>query len=266
MNAALHWIALAALGLLSCTMLWAWRRQRHTRNAGIVDLCWTLGVGTTSLALLATGEGWGPRRVLAGLMVGIWSLRLSWHLGQRLRREAEDGRYAQMRRDFDQRFDRWMFIFFQVQAFLAVALALVFWPVAIGRMDSWRAQDFLACALWLLAQVGEAIADRQLDNWRTEPGNRGKTCRNGLWRYSRHPNYFFEWLHWIAYAVLAIGLPWGWFTWLASAVMLVLMLKVTGIPPTERQSLRSRPEDYGRYQRETNAFFPGPPRQVGKSS
>ena len=113
---------------------------------------------------------------------------------------------------------------------------------------------------------GETVADRQLRTWRRDPHNQGRTCRTGLWSYSRHPNYFFEWLHWLVYPVMAIGLPWGWTLWVAPAVMLYLVLEVTGIPPTEAQSIRSRGEDYRTYQQTTNAFFPGPRRHNAADS
>ena len=97
--------------------------------------------------------------------------------------------------------------------------------------------------------------------WRAAPAHRGRTCRAGLWRYSRHPNYFFEWIHWLVYPVIGIGLPYGGALWLAPALMLFLVLRVTGIPPTEEQALRSRGADYRDYQETTSAFVPWPPKR-----
>jgi steroid 5-alpha reductase family enzyme len=91
--------------------------------------------------------------------------------------------------------------------------------------------------------------------------NRGHTCRDGLWRYSRHPNYFFEWLHWWAYVPLSLGAAGGWATILAPLVMLFFLFCVTGIPATEAQALQSRGADYRQYQRTTSAFFPWFPRR-----
>ena len=112
----------------------------------------------------------------------------------------------------------------------------------------------------LSAIVGETVADRQLANWRKDPNNKGRTCRSGLWRYSRHPNYFCEWLMWCAYAALAWPGPLGPVALGAPALLLFLVLKVTGIPPTEARALASRGADYRRYQRTTSAFVPWPPR------
>ncbi len=121
-------------------------------------------------------------------------------------------------------------------------------------------------ALWMFAVLGESLADRQLAAWRSDPDNRGRTCRAGLWRYSRHPNYFCEWLIWCAFATIASAAPLGWLAWMAPGVMLFLILKVTGIPPTEARALRSRGDDYRRYQQSTSAFFPWPPKQESPRS
>jgi len=247
------------LGLVLAMSL-AWRRQRRTGNAGVVDVLWTFGIGLLAVLYALAADGWGPRRLLVGVLAGAWSARLGWHLAVRVASEQEDGRYANLRRRLGQRFDGWMFWFFQAQAALAVLLSLAFLVPSLATAPGWRPQDGLAVALWLLSIGGESLADRQLRLWRANPANRGVTCRAGLWRYSRHPNYFFEWIHWTVYPVLSIGLPYGWTLWFAPLLMLFLVLRVTGIPPTEEQSLKSRGEDYRDYQRTTNAFFPGPPR------
>ncbi|MBL8858337.1 MAG: DUF1295 domain-containing protein [Planctomycetes bacterium] len=246
-------------------MLGAWAVQRRTRNAGIVDLVWAAGIGMSGVAYAVFATGWLPRRILVGALAGLWSFRLVTHLAARLRRESEDGRYADLRVRLGARFDAWMLVFFQAQALLAVLLSLALLVPAAATETGFGMRDGAAVLLWITALVGEGIADKQLRAWRADPANKGRTCRSGLWRYSRHPNYFFEWIHWLAYPVLAIGLPWGWAVWLAPLVMLVLVVKVTGIPPTEAQSLRSRGADYRAYQQSTNAFFPWFPRVVDSS-
>ena len=112
-----------------------------------------------------------------------------------------------------------------------------------------------------MAVLGETIADRQLARFRADPENRGKTCNQGLWRYSRHPNYFFEWIHWFAYIFLAVGSPHWWLALLGPLVMAVFLLKITGIPYTELQSLKSKGESYREYQRTTSAFIPWFPKK-----
>ena len=251
-------LPIIGLAVLSSTMALAWARQRSTRNAGIVDVLWAASLGVLAVFYAAAGDGWGPRRALMACLVALWSARLTRHLAKRVLSEPEDGRYALLRERWGARFDPWMFWFFQAQAALAVLLSLVFLALASAEASGWRVWDLLGLALWSIAIGGEALADRQLRAWRSDPAHRGRTCRGGLWAYSRHPNYFFDWLHWMVYPLLGVGLPWGPALWFAPALMLLLVLKVTGIPPTEAQSLRSRGDDYRSYQRTTNAFFPGP--------
>ncbi len=251
---------LGGLLALCLVMAWAWNRQRRTENAGIVDVIWTASIGVLAILYAVAADGWGPRRLLVGALAALWAARLTAHLAKRIVGEPEDGRYAQLRRELGERFDSWMFWFFQAQALLASLLSLAFLHLATAGEPGWRIWDLVGVALWITSIAGESVADRQLRDWREDPGNKGKTCRRGLWAYSRHPNYFFEWVHWLVYPVIAVGLPFGWSLWLAPAVMLFLILKVTGIPPTEEQSLRSRGDDYRAYQRTTNAFFPGPRR------
>jgi steroid 5-alpha reductase family enzyme len=124
--------------------------------------------------------------------------------------------------------------------------------------------DVLGILVWIVAVGGEALADRQLAKFRANPANRGKTCRAGLWKYSRHPNYFFEFTHWFAYILLGAGSSYYWVTFFGPAIMLLFLYKVTGIPYTEKQALLSRGEDYREYQRTTSAFIPWFPKK-GKS-
>lgn len=254
------WLLLAAGWLLmALIMAGLWVYQRHTRNAGFVDVCWALGVGVLALgyALLADGEP--ARRLLIGLCAGLWGLRLGGYLLRRVRGEREDGRYRALREQWGGRTQPYMFAFFQVQAFWAVLFAT---PMLIAARNpeplGWL--DAVAVGIWAVAVGGEAVADRQLARFRAREDSRGRVCREGLWRYSRHPNYFFEWVHWWAYVAFALGGPWGWITLLWPVLMLWFLLKVTGVPPTEANALASRGEAYRAYQRTTNRFFPGPPR------
>jgi steroid 5-alpha reductase family enzyme len=118
-----------------------------------------------------------------------------------------------------------------------------------------------ALLVWSVSVLGEALADQQLARFRADPGNRGRTCRIGLWAWSRHPNYFFEWLHWFAYPLLAWGHPQWWLALSGPVLMLLFLYRLSGIPWTEAQSLRSRGEDYRRYQAEVSPFLPLPPRR-----
>jgi len=235
--------------------LWLW--QRRTRNAGWVDVGWALGLAVMALLAATTGPAPVARRVLVGLMGGLHGLRLGVHLWRRVATDPhEDGRYQAIRAAWRTAQNAKFFVFFQAQALLDVLLGLPFLLAAWNPRPRLHPLEWAAAALWLAAWLGEAAADRQLRRFKARPDRAGLTCREGLWRCSRHPNYFFEWLVWVAYLLLALSAPWGWTAALCPALMLYFLLQVTGIPYTEAQSLRSRPEDYARYQRETSPFIP----------
>ena len=244
---------ITAIALL-IAMFGGWLLQRQSRNAGIVDALWAFGLGISAVVYAWTGPGDPTSRLLVGLIAGIWFTRLGAHVLNRVLHEAEDGRYQAIRRRYGQRINAFHALFFFVQALAAWLFALPMWIIAHnpGLSPLWP----VAVILVVVAFCGESLADRQLDTFRNNPANRGKTCRDGLWRYSRHPNYFFEWLHWFAYPLLAWGAPFGSWVWLAPIAMFLFLYFITGIPYTEQQALRSRGDDYRDYQRTTSAFIP----------
>ncbi|MDX1432858.1 MAG: DUF1295 domain-containing protein [Gammaproteobacteria bacterium] len=266
-TAALYgWAVLAAL------MAALWVVQRARKVAGIVDVAWAFGTGLLAVwfafdAALADGsaghgEDNSARAVLVAVLAGAWAARLGLHLAARLRREGEDGRYRYLRDALGARLQPFMFAFFQVQALWGVLFALPMWAAAQAPRSGLDWLDLLGVAIWAAAIGGELTADRQLERFRADPRNRGRVCREGLWRYSRHPNYFFEWLHWFSYVAIGYGSPWWWLTLAGAAIMYVFLTRITGIPYTESQALRSRGDAYRRYQRTTNAFFPGKPSRL----
>jgi steroid 5-alpha reductase family enzyme len=249
--------------LIAAGQVALWLVQRRTNDAGIVDLGWTASLGLLALLYaVALDDGLVVRRWLVGILAAVWSGRLTWYiLVDRVLKGEEDGRYQTLRDKWGDSAQRNLFVFFQAQAFLAVILSIQFMLAMLHPASTLQIWDALGALVWLVSVGGESIADRQLARFRADPMNRGSTCREGLWRYSRHPNYFFEWIHWLAYVVISVGSPLWPFTLFAPALMLFFILKVTGIPPTEEQALKSRGDDYRRYQRETSAFFPWFPKR-----
>ncbi|MFU8849309.1 MAG: DUF1295 domain-containing protein, partial [Opitutales bacterium] len=218
------------------------------------------GVQALFYAVLADGSV--EKRILVVLVAGTWSFRLTRHLWQRVGGHAEeDGRYQSMREHWGERANFWLFWFFMVQALVAWLFALPAWVVASDPSPDLNTWVMLGVAFWLVSLAGESLADRQLNAFRADPSNRGKVCNVGLWRYSRHPNYFFEWLHWFSYPLIAMGGPHQWLAWLGPVVMLLFLYRVSGIPYTEKQALKSRGEAYREYQRTTSAFIPLPPQR-----
>ena len=250
-------ILLIGWAALSAIMAILWLAQVVTRNAGIVDVAWAFGTGVLGVCFaLAETDNSPARATIVAVLVGIWGLRLGFYLASRVLRETEDGRYRYLRGILGAWTQPVMFLFFQVQALWGLMFALPMWAAAQSVNPSLVWSDWVGIAIWAIAFFGEVQADRQLNRFRRDPDNRGKVCRIGLWRYSRHPNYFFEWLHWWAYVFIGLNSPWWWVTVAGVVVMYVFLTRITGIPYTEQQALRSRGDAYRRYQETTNVFFP----------
>ncbi len=277
----------AGLVFVVAEMLLTFRLARRLGNFGIVDIVWSAGFTPLILVYLvitawrhttsgAIGSLEGtpdlvpalrPRLPLT-LMVVAWSLRLGLHLAVRVRAHhpTEDVRYAQLRKEWGAQTDRKMRGFFLLQGALQVVLSAP-WLITLQHppdpgSGGWAAGCFwIGLGLWATGILGESLADHQLARFRADPARRGQVCQEGLWRYSRHPNYFCEWLVWVGYGVFALASPWGWLGLIAPALMYHFLVNVTGIPMTEALSVKSKGEAYLAYQRTTNAFFPGPPRR-----
>lgn len=254
-------LLLWAMMALAMAAGWAWQRARS--NIGIVDAIWAAGVGASAVLYALLGDGAQVPRVVLAVLGGAWGLRLALHIARRTLHEAEDGRYAHMRAHWNGN-QAYIFAFFQAQALLVVLFSLPFLAVARNPVEGVNAWTVAAIALWLLAVAGESLADHQLAVFRRDMRNRGTVLRSGLWRYSRHPNYFFEWLHWFAYVLLAVGSP-AWALALAGPVVMYVFLRwLSGVPWTEQQALRTRGEAYRDYQRTTPMFFPWFPRDAAR--
>jgi steroid 5-alpha reductase family enzyme len=235
-------------------------------NFGIVDIAWALGFAPLAVLYGMLGGGALPRRLLITAMAVLWSLRLGGYLARRVlgHLQTEDGRYRQLRRDWAENLNVKMFQFFQFQALLLVALSVPFLLAARNSSPALHPLELAAAGLWVLALLGETLADSQLATFKRHAENRGRVCDAGLWRWSRHPNYFCEWLVWVAFAVFALASPWGWVALYCPALMLFFLLKVTGVRYTEDELLRSKGEAYRAYQQRTSAFVPWPPRGGGQ--
>jgi len=254
---------------LSALMAMAWVAQQRTGNSGWVDTVWTLSVGIVGAAGALWPVGGAvpiSRQWLVATLVAVWALRLAGHIGIRTAAGTDDPRYVALASEWGASARRRMFFFLQAQALGSIPLVLAIFVAAHAPRGSLRPQDLLGALILVAGIVGEASADAQLRCFRTDPTNKRKVCDVGLWRWSRHPNYFFEWLCWLAYPVIAIsidaplGYPWGWASLLAPIAMYWFLVHVTGIPPLEQQMLRSRGERYRDYQSRTSRFFPLPPR------
>ncbi len=256
-------LILTALAALCAIFALLYLLARRIDNYGIVDVAWAYAFAALATFYALAGPGWPLRRALIAALAVVWSLRLGTHLAIRVigHHPVEDGRYIQLRKDWAGVFAPKMFGFFQLQAGSIVLLAAAFALAALNPAPALHPLEYAGAALWLLAIIGEALADAQLAAFKKSPANKGKVCDVGLWHYSRHPNYFFEWLIWVSFFVFALGSPYGWIAIIGPASILYLLLRVTGIPLTEEQSLRSRGDAYRRYQQTTSAFVPWFPKK-----
>jgi steroid 5-alpha reductase family enzyme len=259
-----HILVLAAVGLsLSLLMALAWMIQQRTGNSGWVDTTWTYSVGVIGAiaALWPLDDGLPIRQALVAGLVMLWSARLGTHIALRALGGGDDPRYASYAREWGAAAPRRMFLFLQAQALAAVPLVFAVFLAAHAPQAMLRVQDAIGAVIALAAIALEAVADDQLRRFKADPANAGLVCDVGLWRWSRHPNYFFEWIGWLAYPLLALSpdYPWGWASLAAPALMYWLLVHVSGIPPLEVQMLHSRGDRYRAYQATTSAFFPLPP-------
>lgn len=249
------------LVLVFAAKTFAWALQLRTRNAGLVDAIWAWTLGGLAVVYAVLGTAPPELRLLMGLMGGLWGLRLGWHLWARNHGKPEDWRYARFREQWGAKANRNMFWFFQFQNLFTLMLsASAFLTVAYRSDSPGTAAMLLAVAIAVVSVLGEGIADRQMERFRRNPANKGRVCRDGLWRYSRHPNYFFECVHWLAYVPLVIAAPWGWLSLAAPLVMAFLLLKMSGVPLLEAE-MAQRKKGYAEYVRTTSVLIPWPPRR-----
>jgi steroid 5-alpha reductase family enzyme len=260
-------LAISLALALSAAMAVAWRVALASGRSGWIDATWSLAVGAAGIvAALAPAGNAAPseRQILVASMVALWSLRLGVHIALRTRAGADDPRYAQLRKDWGVQASPRLFWFLQLQAAVALLLALAVGVAAHRPAPALGLSDLAGVLILLLAVIGEGLADRQLASFRRRAVGAGGICTIGLWRFSRHPNYFFEWLAWLAYAVIAIdpggAYPLGWSAMVAPALMYWLLVHVSGIPPLEAHMERTRGERFRAYRDKVNAFWPGPSR------
>ena len=264
MGPAAFFFLLAAA--LSLAMTLTWLLVLRGAKSGWVDAIWSFLVGSAGMAAaLLPVSGWegdGERRILIAILVALWSCRLGLHIARRTLHGDEDPRYARLREEWGQHWRSRLFLFLQIQAAAALLLATTIFFAARNPAPGLRWSDIAGTAVLLIAVLGEGLADAQLTRFRGTSTNKGKVCDVGLWSLSRHPNYFFQWLGWTGYAVIAIGPAgtwgWGWVALAGPAFMYWLLVHVSGIPPLEAHMLRSRGIAFASYASRVNAFWPGP--------
>lgn len=243
------WLTVAIIMVL--VFLWALK----IKNNGIVDIFWAFDFLVIAFLIWLLADGLPERRNLVCALAALWSLRLGTYLLVRVGShiKEEEGRYKQLRQEWS---NGKFFFFFQMQAFSNVMLSIPFFIIALNPTPGISVMEWIGATLWLLCIIGEGLADWQLQYFKSKPENKGRVCQYGLWNYSRHPNYFFQFSIWISVLLFAVPSPYGWLAVICPLSIGYLIFKVTGIPMTEEQAVRSKGEAYKEYQRTTSVFVP----------
>jgi steroid 5-alpha reductase family enzyme len=250
-------IALVTL-IVIFTTVWAW--QLKSKNAGMIDPIWAMSLGLVAVLYAWLAQGDLHTRILVGIGGAVWGLRLGLHLWKRNAGHDEDPRYHKFREQWGADANKKMFWFFQLQVVISMLLSIAFIVPAYVLVAPNPLLVALAVLIWIMSILGEALADHQLHAFKANPDNKGQVCRAGFWKYSRHPNYFFECVHWVAYIPLGLSAgAWAIAMILPPVLMAWLLLKVSGVPMIEAESARKRP-GYAEYMRSTSALIPWPPR------
>jgi steroid 5-alpha reductase family enzyme len=250
--------------LVAAVMFGLWLLGLKKHNFSYVDIGWSVNFALLGVLYAVLAPGDVTRRIVIATMFAAHGLRLGWHLAKRIVGEPEEGRYQQLRKDWGKsgNLNLKFLGFFEFQALLNAFLTLPLLIVSFNRTQGLQPLELAGLALFVIGIVGEGTADAQLAAFKRNPANKGGVCDVGLWRYSRHPNYFFEWLIWIAYAVFALASPHGWIALAMPVLMLHFLINVTGLKATEEQALRTKGERYRRYQASTSGFIPWIPKRT----
>jgi steroid 5-alpha reductase family enzyme len=260
-------LVIAALTIASAVLL-LWLVSLATQDASIIDIFWGPGFALTAWAVFGwiaaayVPVGAGARRLLLVLLTTVWGLRLGIYLGWRNLGKGEDYRYVQMRQRSPRLF--WIISMFKVFLLQGVLMWAVSLPVQVGQLpaapNTIGALAITGCVIWAIGLFFETAGDLQLARFKANDANRGKVMDRGLWRYTRHPNYFGDFLVWWGLYLIALERPGTWWTFVGPLVMSILLIKVSGVAMLEK-TITSRRPGYADYMRRTSAFFPRPPKK-----
>jgi len=250
---------LLALILFGYMSLWFLISVAKKRN-DVADVAWGLGFILLTWNSFFLFSSFSLRGLIASILVSIWGSRLAWHIHRRNRNKKEDYRYLAWRQEWGRFF--YVRSYFQVYLLQGALLYLIIVPVLLINSNvgsSFNVIDGLGILVWLFGFFFEAVGDAQLARFLQDPANRGKIMQSGLWRYSRHPNYFGEVTQWWGLFLLALSLPSGWLGIIGPLTITILILKVSGIPMLEKK-MAENPE-FAEYKRRTSIFIPLPVRK-----
>ena len=257
-------LAVVGLGVAGAYVTAVWLVSLALKNASIIDIFWGPGFAVLTIVYaVLSDDGYSQRQLLVLALVSVWSLRLAGHILTRNAGHGEDYRYVKMRERAGDAF--WwrslVTVFFLQGVLLWIISAPLLVAVHSNDPDHRAITDYIGAAIWTIGFFFEAVGDFQLVRFKANPENKGKVMDRGLWRFTRHPNYFGDATLWWGYFIIAAGTPWGVTTVFAPAIMTFMLLRVSGVAMLERTIGRRRP-GYDEYIRKTSAFIPMPPKRA----
>lgn len=252
---------ISALALILGLVYLVWLVAYRIQKTSIVDVFWSLFILAAAIFYFCLSGPHTRLHILCLFLVSFWAIRLSLHIYFRGRNHGEEPRYQALRSQWGNQEKRKMLIFYIQQGFAAWVFSIPFLILFTSPRSMFSIWEAVGILIWIAAFNGEAISDAQLLTFKKDPENKGRVCRVGFWKYSRHPNYFFEWLNWVAFAWLALPHTYGNLAVLCPMLMYYFLNKVSGVPLAEKQALKSRSSEYVEYQRVTSAFFPWFPKK-----
>lgn len=255
-------ILITTAGVTAALMLAVWALSLAKKDASIVDVFWGLGFVLIAVTCHVIGDGFAGRKILVTALASVWGIRLAGYIGWRNAGKGEDFRYRAMRARHGARFPIVsLYTVFALQGLLMWVISLPLQAAETSREPSrltWL--DWAGAAVWVIGFLFESIGDLQLARFRGDPTNAGRVMDRGLWRYTRHPNYFGDALVWWGFFLIALSTPDGWWTAISPLVMTGLLMKVSGVALLEKTLKKTKPE-YVDYVRRTSAFFPWVPKR-----
>ena len=256
-------VYLLGFAIVLLLMLMVWGTSLLLKDSSIVDIFWGLGFVAVAYTYNVFSEGFATRETIIFVLVLLWGVRLSAHLAYRNLPKGEDFRYQKWREQHGEAY--WWISFFRVNLLQGVILWIVSAPLLAAQFsdtpDSITALDIIGIIVWAIGFIFEALGDWQLMQFKRNPANKGKVMDQGLWRYTRHPNYFGDALIWWGFFLIALNTPNGFLTIFSPLIMTFLLMRVSGVAMLERTLKETKPA-YKHYIERTSAFFPMPPKKL----
>lgn len=248
--------------LASAMMTVAWLVHLKYKNGSLGDIPWCFGNIIFFALLTQVNHNWSPAHFVMLAMISFWSLRQGIYLTNRIFKDPynEDGRFKKIRQDIKSHEGAWFFAMFQLQAVLQILLSSCYIVCARDSSLALGPLQILAVVLFVISFILQSIADNQLARFSSNPDNKNSVCKVGLWRFSRHPNYFFEWCIWLSFAIFASNSPLALLAYLSPLTIYIVLTQMSGVKLSEEVSLAKRGNAYREYMQETSSFLPMPPK------